>query len=1118
MPRAFLLLAFLAVVAAPSASAARASAPSAPAAIVIPTGETPEAWKPVPADGVDLKLSGDAGAKGRALRLDFDFRGGGGYAVAHRAVSLDLPDNWRFTFRVRGQCRPNNLEFKLVDASGDNVWWLNQRDFEFEPGGRHVVIRKRDVSFAWGPAGGGEPHHVAAIEFAVTAGQGGAGSVWIEDLRLQPMPAPDTTTHAIRASASSGGATAMRAVDGDPASAWTSDPKDERPTLTLDLGAVREFGGLTLDWLPGRHARDYDVDLSSDGTAWTSGHAVRGGNGGRDPVYLPGSEARYVRITTLRTADPTGSVSLANVAVKPVAWSATLDGFFAEVAKDAPRGSYPRATTGENVFWTVLGVGEDEAASLFDETGRVEPWRGSFSVEPFVRDRGRLVTWADAKLTPSLADGDLPIPTVTWEWSDQSLEVTAMAAGTTGHSALVVRYRLRNRSNEPRIDTLYLALRPFQVDPPTQFLNAPGGVAPIRDLALDGRVVRANGDRGIESLNTPDEFGAAAFDQGDVVEYLRAGRVPPAVRMPDPFGHASGALAYVLAVEPGGIRDVSILVPLRERPTEPVFGGAESVVKLYVDGLERTTRTHWSRTLGAVGVSLPDTDVVRALKAQLAYVMINRNGVAIQPGSRSYARSWIRDGCLTSTALLRLGQFTDVKRFIQWFVPHQYPNGKAPCCVDARGSDPTPEHDSSGELVYLITTYVRYTGDREFAANIWPHVTSAIAYLDTLRSQRNTPEWSTPANAPFHGILPPSISHEGYSAKPMHSYWDDLFALRAYKDAAWLAAMLGMPERAAIERDRDAFARDLRASIAAAMKSKGIDYVPGCADLGDFDATSTSIAFDPVQAGDVVPHEALVRTYEKYWDFFRRRRDGAEAWDAFTPYEWRNVGAMVHLGWRDRADSVSSWLMGFRRPPAFQHWAEVVWHDERAPHFIGDMPHTWVGTDFVRSQLDRLAYEDESDSSLVIGAGIPERWLADSGVVVRNLHTRWGTLSYTMRKEAPGSITCSVEAGDLRVPPGGIVVRPPLGTVSFDEPTVNGRPGPERPSYQPKSVALRVQSRLPVTLVWSRHRPDLLFIPRRPRNGGSTFSYDESPEDSSGPVVRLVTPTAPTAPTRRRRN
>jgi hypothetical protein len=116
--------------------------------------------------------------------------------------------------------------------------------------------------------------------------------------------------------------------------------------------------------------------------------------------------------------------------------------------------------------------------------------------------------------------------------------------------------------------------------------------------------------------------------------------------------------------------------------------------------------------------------------------------------------------------------------------------------------------------------------------------------------------------------------------------------------------------------------------------------------------------------------------------------------------------------------------MADRRPQGWRQWAEVVDRNYRHARFIGDMPHTWVGTDFVRSVQAMLAYEREPDSSLVIAAGIPESWLADSGVVVRGLRTRWGTLGYRLAR-VDGHIRLTLEAGDLRVPPGGIYFQPP---------------------------------------------------------------------------------------------
>ena len=62
---------------------------------VIDAFDSVSEWKAVPSDGVSLAISRDPnGFAGSAMRLDVDFHGGGGYAVAHRTVDLDLPPNY----------------------------------------------------------------------------------------------------------------------------------------------------------------------------------------------------------------------------------------------------------------------------------------------------------------------------------------------------------------------------------------------------------------------------------------------------------------------------------------------------------------------------------------------------------------------------------------------------------------------------------------------------------------------------------------------------------------------------------------------------------------------------------------------------------------------------------------------------------------------------------------------------------------------------------------------------------------------------------------------------------------------------------------------------------------
>ena len=110
------------------------------------------------------------------MRLDVHFTRGTGYAVVRRALDIDLPPDYAFRFALRGELPANNLELKLVDSSGANVWWYVRRDFAFPRAWSVLTTRKRQIGFAWGPAGGGELRHVAFLELAVSTGEGGAGA------------------------------------------------------------------------------------------------------------------------------------------------------------------------------------------------------------------------------------------------------------------------------------------------------------------------------------------------------------------------------------------------------------------------------------------------------------------------------------------------------------------------------------------------------------------------------------------------------------------------------------------------------------------------------------------------------------------------------------------------------------------------------------------------------------------------------------------------------------------------------------------------------------------------------------------------------------------------------
>ena len=995
------------------------------------------AWSALPSDGASLRISSDEGA----MRLDFSLQGGS-YVIARRSMPLTLPDNYAFSFRIRGDGPPNNLEFKLIDSSGDNVWWRNQRSFVFPKEWRTVTIRKRQIEFAWGPSSAALKK-TALLELAISAGSGGKGTVWIDDLILTPLPPPHPYEKKplLTASSSAASHSAGAALDGDAATTWRSKASDAKPSLVLDFQESREYGAMIVNWDSNAFATDYDIDVAGDGMQWENAYRVRGGIGGRRPIYLPDRQSRFIRLQVLKS-NGTHGVAISEIAIQPPSAGASLNAFFEMIAARSLRGIYPRSLIGEQSYWTVVGVDRDTREALISEDGAIEVDKQRFSIEPFLIVDGDFQSWAGGKTTQSLAHGDLPIPSVTRTNQRLTLTTTALAAGPPESSSLHVRYRIENHGNEARHVRLLLAIRPFQVNPPWQFLNAAGGVAAVRSIAYDGQTVHVD-EKSIIPLRRPSAFGAVAFDGGDIVsDYIAHGRLPAPQEVADGFEHASAALEWKLTLKPGASDEVEIAVPFHEgAPVPRPDQSRTEAARTFATTLASATED-WERRLGGASITLPPQYgvIVRTLRSNVAWILINRDGPAYQPGSRSYERAWIRDGVLMSEALLRLGRPEPAREFLQWYAGFLFPNGKVPCCVDVRGADAVPENDSSGEFLYGVMEYFRFTADRSFLEAMWPKIVLAVGYLDTMRKQRMTAEFESGERRLFYGLLPESISHEGYSAKAMHSYWDDFWALRGLSDATDAAAVLGKPEASAWAAMHDELRKNLSASIAMSMEQHRIDYVPGAAELGDFDATSTAIAVSP--GGELLPsREAMLRTFDRYFANFTGRRDGSIASSDYTPYELRVIGALVRLGQRDRANAVLDWMMKDRRPQAWNHWAEVVWKEVRAPKFIGDMPHSWVGAEYIRSVLDMFAFERDSDRSLVVAAGIPPQWVTTgTGLSVKSLATHYGTLDYRMDGDATRGVRASI-GGAIRVPSGGIVVHSPLRQSPIRA-LVNGAPAP----------------------------------------------------------------------------
>jgi hypothetical protein len=982
-------------------------------------------WSAVASGQARLALARDAGPEGAALRLDFDFQGGGGFVVARRSLPRRMPSSWALELRVRGAAPANKLEIKLADPSGRNVWWWHRDAFEFPPDWQRLRIRSSEVGFAWGPAGGGPLQELGTLEIAIAAGPGGSGSVWIADLRFEDLSLAGPPR--VRASSAASGHEPERALDGSPATSWRSTPGAAPQWIALDFGREHEYGGLVIDWGSDGAARAFDVQSSDDGREWTTRWSARQAEGGRSYVYLAGGgRSRHLRLLLLEPAAGSDAFEVRALDVRPFDFSRSLADFFHAVAASERRGLHPRWLYREQSYWTPVGVAGGATAAILNEEGMFEPDRGSFSLEPFLYADGELVTWADADVTVSLAQEYLPLPSSTWRHSDLFLTTTAFAAADPTGPAARVRYRVRNEGSTARRVLLFVALRPFQVTPPWQAFHGLGGAAPIRSLAWRDGVVEVDGRARVFPLTPPSGFGAAAFEQGGVLRHLVLGEPPPRTQVVDAFGHASGALCFELALAPRAAHDVHVAVPFVERPALGAVTSAQPP-SASLSTLEDATE-YWDGRLGSVRIRLAARQAacLDAMRTATGHILVNRDGPALQPGPRRYTRSWIRDGATMSAALLRMGCVDEVRDFLVWYASHQAPDGNVPCAVDRSGPDWLPEHDSHGQLVFTLAEHFRFSGDLDFAGSLWPAALGAIGYLEALRARRCTQEFRTPERRACFGLLPESVSHEGYLAQPVHAYWDDFWAVRGIGDAAELALALG--ESAEAERIaglRDSLHASLYDSIAATIATRGLAYVPGSVEWADFDPAATATAIATTDAAERLPPDALGWTFDEYLAGFRRRRRGEIPWNNYSAYEIRILGALVRLGRRDDAHELLEFFLADRRPRAWNQWPEISWRDPRSPGHLGDVPHAWIGAEYVLALLGMFAHERVSDGALVLAAGVSDAWLDAGDVVVEGLPTWWGPLAYTLRRSGPGALRLELASG-LRLPPGGIVVRPPL--------------------------------------------------------------------------------------------
>src|SRR3984893_16313934 len=181
-------------------------------------------WRPTASGNAVLALSLRWMGRVPALQMDFDFKGAGGFVVARRVLRREMPSEYAVQFRLRGNGAINDLELKLVDDGGQNVWRYKKEGLRLPRHWARMRVESRDIDFAWGPASGTGISTLGAVEFAIVAREGGKGTLWIAGVEIEDCDAREVPR--VTASSAEPGFEAPGALTG---SGWKPRPYQPPP-------------------------------------------------------------------------------------------------------------------------------------------------------------------------------------------------------------------------------------------------------------------------------------------------------------------------------------------------------------------------------------------------------------------------------------------------------------------------------------------------------------------------------------------------------------------------------------------------------------------------------------------------------------------------------------------------------------------------------------------------------------------------------------------------------------------------------------------------------------------------------------------------------------------------
>lgn len=694
----------------------------------------------------------------------------------------------------------------------------------------------------------------------------------------------------------------------------------------------------------------------------------------------------------------------------------------------------PLWASGGPASWTMVGPPYAGTVTLIGADGSFAPRNHGPAISLWVYDLDaeRLLVDGRRVWQFGLDDSDLPIVTAALDVDGVRIETTYLTSWPGGdpsawfaqpgvgveHAVTFVRLQVSSADGTSRRLAAYVALRPFGVEPDMHAIRSVACDASMSTLTADSAVA-------IVGVQPADGCVLGNFGGNEVSTAASRESMSPSGSVSDPGERAEGMLRYALTTAPAGRNALEFRVPLGARQT-PSDLAASLRAGAFDYEREQVTRA-WQAAISRIKLHVPDERLNAAFKASQAYLLLTRSADLPHSGPLQYDAFWVRDGAYIGQALERVGARDDNGATVDAMLALQRADGSFPAITNASDMQAMSanEWDSSGEAISSAVAHYRFTHDLGWLEQVYPRIARAAWFIDALRGQTLSEGPQT------RSLLPVNLSAEDLGLSTWHHYWDDLWAIAGYREAAFAAGELGRSDDATAFANR---ANDLQAAVVRSIDR--VNPQPGGAIVpnGPEDLVSSAMARGTTPA--LWPVHALVgqsaedlltrsfRTYDAQW--LAPQSGGYRHYqDALWPYGGLGIAhAMLRLGMTAEVQEVLTWTIDHQTLPGTYAWGEGI-DPQNGGLEIGDMPHSWAAAELISLLRDMLISEDEG--WLVVNSGAPDAWFRPgSRVAVLDAPTMYGPATVVLTR-APDDVS---RPPDLSVtlegsPPNGWHLRLP---------------------------------------------------------------------------------------------